>query len=626
MPVLAVLLILLSTPALASLNVGEESFTSMQLANSIQYVEDPRNQFTLQDILTIQPNDWKRNSSKAFSKGYSRSAWWLKVSLSSSSPAPIIRYLEIAYPNLDEVNVHIVEGTQHTAFNLGDSLPFHSRPVQSNNFVVPVRFQPDSEIEIYIRVHTHSSVQVPLTLWDKQNYFSWTRIENLLQGFYFGVMMVMTLYNLFVFFAVKERNFILYVCFASTLPLFIAGLKGFSFEYLWPNHPQFNDHAIVIPLCLALVFGALFTENFLKVKKLGRWAPMIFRVQESVILLLFLFSFVLSYRTIIGILIPAAVLSCFLGLIFGMLMWNRSGLSARYYTVGWAAFLVGGLVLGLNKLGLTPTNALTEHTLQVGSGIEIILLSFALAAGISEDRRIRSEAQSNALQAERETRLAREQALQFQQQAAAELEQKVELRTKELEVINRQLSELSDTDQLTNLKNRRYLDRVLLEELTRCTRYRHDLSIILLDIDHFKQFNDRFGHLVGDECLKAVATVLSQSVGEGVGCVARYGGEEFCILLPESSMEHVSNVAERLRSAVSKMEFRAKKNIVNITISLGVASISSNRQVTPEYLLRQADRALYKAKQTGRNRTVLASNHNTDTAIEAPIKADRRLG
>ena len=626
MPVLAVLLILLSTPALASLNVGGESFTYTQLSSSIRYVEDPRSQFTLQDILTIQPNDWKRNSSQVFSKGYSHSAWWLKVTLSNLSSAPIIRYLEIAYPNLDEVTVHIVEGTQHTAFNLGDHLPFHNRPVQSNNFVVPVPFQPGSEADIYIRVRTHSSVQIPLTLWNKQAYFNWNRIENLVQGFYFGVMMVMTLYNLFVFFAVRERNFILYVCFACTLPLFIAGLKGFSFEYLWPNHPQFNDHAIVIPLCLALVFGALFTENFLKVRKLGRWAPVLFRVQESVILLLFVLSFFLNYRTIISILIPAAVASCCLGLMFGILMWNRSGLSARYYTIGWSAFLIGGLVLGLNKLGLTPSNVLTENTLQVGSGIEVILLSFALAASINEDRRVRSEAQSNALQAERETRLAREQALQFQQQAAAELERKVEQRTAELELLNRQLSDLSDTDQLTRLKNRRYLDRVLLEELTRCQRYHHDLSIILLDIDHFKQFNDRYGHLVGDDCLRAVADVLAQTIREGADCIARYGGEEFCVLLPETSMECASKVAERLRSSVNDLEFRVKENPVKVSISLGVASLCPNQHITPEYLVRRADQSLYKAKQTGRNRTVVAGEDATDTPSATPKQADRRLG
>ncbi|RLU02137.1 MAG: diguanylate cyclase, partial [Ketobacter sp.] len=422
------------------------------------------------------------------------------------------------------------------------------------------------------------------------------------------------------------RNFILYVCFASTLPLFIAGLKGFSFEYIWPNHPQLNDHAIIIPLCLALVFGALFTENFLKVKKLGRWAPVVFRIQENVILLLFLMSFFLSYRFIISILIPAAVASCCLGLMFGILMWNRSGLSARYYTLGWSAFLIGGLIMGLNKLGLTPSNAFTENTLQVGSGIEVILLSFALAASINEDRRVRSAAQSKALEAERETRLAREQALQFQQQAAAELERKVEQRTAELESLNRQLSDLSDTDQLTRLKNRRYLDRVLQEELARCQRYHHDLSIILLDIDHFKQFNDRYGHLVGDECLRAVADVLAQTISEGTDCIARYGGEEFCVLMPETSMEYAEKMAERLRSSVNNMKFSVKNEPANVSISLGVASLCSNRHVTPEHLIKRADQALYKAKQAGRNRTVVAGKDVPDQVSTAPPKSDRRLG
>lgn len=626
MPVLVVVLMLLSSPLLANVDVGEESFSSGSLTNAIRYLEDSHNRFSLQDVLTIQPNDWKRNSDRIFSKGYSSSSWWFKISLTNPSPASFTRFLEIGYPILDHIQVFIVEGGQSTMLRLGDTLPFSQRPILSNNYVIPIQFSSYTSLDVYIRVNTHSALQMPLTLWKKQDYYSWDRIENLVQGFYFGVMAVMTLYNLFVFIAVRERNFLLYVCFACTLPMFIAGLKGFSFAYFWPNHPQFNDYAIIIPLCLALLFGAMFTESFLKIKKLGHWATSIFRVQKSVILVLLLLSFFMSYRIIINILIPAAALSCCLGLMFGIIMWKQSALSARYYTIGWSAFLVGGLILGLTKLGLLPSNGLTENTLQVGSGIEIILLSFALAANINENRQIRSQAQNQTLHAERETRLAREEALQIQKQATEDLENKVQARTVELELLNRQLSELSDTDQLTGLKNRRYLDRILQEEFSRSSRYRHNLSIILLDIDHFKHFNDRYGHLVGDDCLKAVATVLADNIRDGIDCIARYGGEEFCVLLPETDIQCAREAAERLRRSVNTMLFKVRQNAVNVSISLGVAALEENHQSTPEKLIDKADSALYRAKQTGRNRTVIAGDESSEVIQTGQCHSGAKLG
>ena len=624
MPVLAVLLILLSANALAFVNVADQATAAMPLSGSIRYLEDRGKQLSLEDILTIQPNEWKLNTNRVFSKGYSESAWWLAVRLDNQSAAPLTRLLEIGYPLLDHIRIYNVLGTQSTVFDLGDNLPFDARPIKANHFVVPLQIPANTHLDLYIRIRTQSALQVPITLWKKPSFYEWNRVANLAQGFYFGVMIVMALYNLLVFLAVRDRNFMLYVCFAFSLPLFIAGLKGYSFEYFWPNNPELNNHAIVFPLCLALLFGAMFTESFLKVHKLGRWASKLFRSQQICIIALLLLSLFVNYSTIIQILIPVAAISCCLGLVFAILMWNHSGLSGRYYTLGWGAFLSGGLCLGLNKLGIIPTNLLTENTLQVGSGIEVILLSFALATSINEDRAIRSEAQSKALQAERETRHAREQSLLLQKQATEELEQKVQVRTSELEALNQQLSELSDTDQLTRVKNRRYMDRFLLEELSRCSRYQHNLSVILLDIDHFKQFNDRYGHLVGDDCLRAVAEVLKAGARNDVDCLARYGGEEFCILMPEASLECATSAAETLRRAVYEMLFKVRDNVVNVSISLGVATTDGRTGISAEQLLSRADAALYQAKKGGRNRVVAAETGHDSNMSPKSSRADAR--
>lgn len=625
MPLLAALLLLLSIPCLATVTIDSEHAGPINLSSATRYLEDNSNSLNLQDILALPGSQWQVYGDNTFSMGYSTSTWWLTFNLANTSPEEVRHLLEVGYPGLDHLAVHMVWNGKIDVFVMGDALPFDHRPIKSHNFLAPITLPAQGQVSVYIEVRTSSALQVPLILWQPQEYYRQDRTANLLQGFYFGVMIVMTVYNLFVFLAVREKNFILYVCFAFSLPMFIAGIKGFSFEYLWPNHPQWNDLAIIWPLCLAVLFGALFTESFLKIKQLGRWATLLFRIQQGSIVLLLLLSHVVDYQLIISILIPATTVSCTMGLLFGMIMWNRSGLSAKYYTVGWSAFLLGGISLGLNKLGLIPTNLITENTLQIGSSIEVILLSFALAESINEERRLRSDAQDNALQAERETRRAREQALRIQQQTTEELESRVQERTRELETLNRQLAELSDTDQLTGLKNRRYLDRVMHEEITRCSRYQHDLSIILLDVDHFKQFNDTYGHLVGDDCLKAIATSLGENIRDAVDCVARYGGEEFCVMLPETGPQRAMAVAERLRDQISKMPFSVEGELIPVSISLGVSCMVKGEKVTGESLVSQADEALYDAKQAGRNCVIFAERRAPSSSCGSSFEQDQSM-
>lgn len=626
MPLLVALLLLFATNCLATVTIDGEDSGSIDLSNSIRYLEDDDNRLSLGDIASIPSNHWTANDGNTFSQGYSNSTWWLAFDLENTTPNATKQMLQIGYPSLDHMVIHILQdGMRVNTFVLGDTLPFSYRPMKTHHFVVPITIPPESTLSFFVEVQSKSAVQVPLMLWQPDLYYRHDRTTNLLQGFYFGVMIVMTIYNLFVFIAVREKNFLLYVCFAFSLPMFIAGIKGYSFEYLWPNHPQWNEMAIIWPLCLAVFFGALFTESFLKIKQLGQWAVYLFRIQQACILLLLLLSHLLEYQLILSMLIPATTVSCILGLLFGIIMWNRSGLSAKYYTIGWSAFLVGGISLGMNKLGFIPANLITENTLQIGSSIEVILLSFALAESINEERRMRSEAQDNALTAERETRQAKEQALRIQQQTTEELEIRVQERTSELEALNRQLAELSDTDQLTGLKNRRYLDRVMKEEIIRCSRYHRELSVILLDVDHFKQFNDCYGHLIGDKCLKNIASSLNLCIRDSVDCLARYGGEEFCVMMPETSSECAMEAAERLREQINAMSFTVQGEEVPVSISLGVACLLKNERPSIEKLVSRADEALYEAKQAGRNRSVLAALNQQPSTPGSSFVQDQSL-
>ncbi len=172
------------------------------------------------------------------------------------------------------------------------------------------------------------------------------------------------------------------------------------------------------------------------------------------------------------------------------------------------------------------------------------------------------------------------------------------------------LTEIAFVDGLTQIPNRRRYDEFLDTEWRRAIRRETSLSMVLMDIDHFKQFNDTYGHLEGDRCLQDVAAALEKSLMRPADLAARYGGEEFACLLPETDMAGAMHLAEKLRDAVEQLKLPHKSSLTaaHVTISVGVASVIATAERASDDLFKLADKALYSAKETGRNKVVSADD------------------
>jgi diguanylate cyclase (GGDEF)-like protein len=170
------------------------------------------------------------------------------------------------------------------------------------------------------------------------------------------------------------------------------------------------------------------------------------------------------------------------------------------------------------------------------------------------------------------------------------------------------LEQLSHIDALTQIANRRRFDEMLDQEWRRAARDRKPLSLLMIDIDHFKEFNDHYGHGAGDECLRRVAACLSRSVARSGDLVARYGGEEFVALLPDTGGEAARGIAERMRCGVRALEVAHARSTAAavLTISVGCATEDPPGEGAPQRLLEAADKRLYRSKTEGRDRVTLA--------------------
>jgi diguanylate cyclase (GGDEF)-like protein len=196
----------------------------------------------------------------------------------------------------------------------------------------------------------------------------------------------------------------------------------------------------------------------------------------------------------------------------------------------------------------------------------------------------------------------------------------------ELDTLNIKFRDLAIRDGLTGLFNRRYAQERLDEEFDRATRFARELSVLFMDLDHFKFFNDTHGHQAGDEILQILAEIMTQAVRES-DTLARWGGEEFIVIAPETGEEEGCKLAEIIRKAVEEHPFpnAAQQPLGIVSLSIGVAS-RSNGTESPEKLLRFADDAVYWAKDSGRNRTVFCSGPEQMNHVEAPPQGSNRNG
>jgi diguanylate cyclase (GGDEF)-like protein len=343
------------------------------------------------------------------------------------------------------------------------------------------------------------------------------------------------------------------------------------------------------------IFIALFAAAFLNIDRYSHALWLSLRGIAALWGLLLVVSFFLPYQTAIRIAIAFVVFTFPLLWFVGFYAWYRGESQAGIYVLAWAMLLIGLAALSLSKVAILPRTPGIIYAPQVGAALEVIILSLALAYQIRLERSQRYQAQAEALSVQRE--------------ANQLLESRVTERTRALEVANERLHSISVTDGLTGVANRRRFDEVLQTEWRRNARQRSPLSLLILDLDHFKQVNDVRGHLCGDACLVTAAQICKARVAREGDLVARYGGEEFVVLMPHTDEAGALALAENIRRSIEEhpMTCDTGAEPLHLTTSVGVACCVPDLAADPEKLIRRADEALYEAKGGGRNRVMLSS-------------------
>ena len=522
----------------------DAGLSRVALTPNLEVLEDPTGKLDFDAVR--QSTNFKPAPAKGTNFGFSPSAWWVRVTLDNTGAQDRQLLLRQDYPLIDYIDLWAPDrnGAWH-ATHTGDQRVFSTREFAHRDFIFALDLPAASQRTIYLRFASSGPIDISLSLFEQHALLSAISAEQLAYGVYYGGFLVLVLYNFFIFLAVRDRAFFYYLLYAISYGLYFSVFNGLSFEFLWPNHPVWGNQSLLVLLSASLLFSLQFTRKFLGTASYAPKIDLTAVVLQVVAGLALAASFFLPYSALILQLALLTVLVTVLILAMGTLGLIKGYKPARFFMIAWGMLLLAVLVFMLKTFGLLPHNMLTENGFQLGSLLEMVLLSLALAARVDE------------------------------------------------------MQKQSRTDALTKLANRRFFDERVAFEFERAHRNHAPISLLVADIDHFKEFNDRFGHMRGDEVLKTVARQLLEGV-RSRDIVCRYGGEEFALILPGANEAQAMEIADTLRKSIESNGLSDGK----ITISVGVACDPDQRFPDVTELFRAADTALYQAKEQGRNRVV----------------------
>ncbi|WP_430462335.1 7TM diverse intracellular signaling domain-containing protein [Thalassolituus sp. LLYu03] len=369
-----------------------------------QWLEDRTLTLTADDVMAH--DDWTSSDSPSLNFGYSRSAYWLKTRIHAGKLHDWA--LWIRYSLLDYVEFYLCpepfsQADQCQTRLAGDEVPYNlGRDVNHPNLIIRFPMAEGQNYVLLMRVQTKGTHQIPASLVDSKTLQQELDTNSIVRGGYYATMVVMGLYNLFIFFLTRERSYLYYTAVTLTFLMFHMTYEGSAFQFFWPDHPSINHFALPLMFLVNSIFVSLFVPNFLQLKENSHGAYRLFRVFTALSCMLLVMLPLLKYQVILPITNMLSSVMLIAALIIGIRFWLQGQAAARFFTIAWAALIAGLILANARSLGLIPTNNFTLYAYQIGSFMEVILLSMALGERIMRMQKEQLETRKAMLKSQEE--------------------------------------------------------------------------------------------------------------------------------------------------------------------------------------------------------------------------------
>lgn len=384
-----------------SLVVTTDHAEEYLLGPHLEYYEDRSARLTIDDILSgTYDGQFLRSTKDTLDFGFSNSTFWFKSEILDMKQGDHRNewFLELDYPLLDIIELYDMNSDGSYRFTkTGDMMPFRDRKIQNRNFVFKLYTERGKKKTVLIKVRSTSSTKIKCILRTPDGFIRNNQDVFFLYGIFYGVLLIMVFYNLFLFFSIQDKTYLLYVLYVACFILMRSSMDGFATQYLWPGNIWWSNISITFLSAVTTVIGALFIINFLNTKAN---LPLVHKVFLVFLLLCCtdaVLSLIIPYHISIQFVGLLMASGCLLSLFAGYLTFVKGYRPARYFIIAWSFFLVGNVIFSLNRFGLLPSSFVAERGMHLGSLLEVVLLSFALGDRINSIKKEKEEAQQLAI-------------------------------------------------------------------------------------------------------------------------------------------------------------------------------------------------------------------------------------
>ena len=543
------LLLLLVAAQLAPAASRSAPAPDSELALVEQLISEVGGYLSIDDLLVNPAMPGWEAVSDVINRGYDDTAVWYRLGLVNPTDQPLKRYLEIAYPLLDHVELYRVEeGLVTASFLTGDRVAHRQRPLNQRTFVFPLTLNPGRDQSVYLRIQTSGSHQVPMQLWAPEAFQDHDRLDMTSRGMFYGMLLIMAVFNLFLWRTFGERSFLYFAGVQFALLASMSTLHGVTFMYLVPDFPRLHELLILTGVPLSVLFFCLFCREFLDLKQRLPRGELLARMCTWLCAAAALGGLLLSYNVSTRISVNLIAVVCLLILAIGIVRAANGDRQGIYFVTGWFVLLLGvvGHILTLSNV---ISNAfLMSYAMESGAVLASLVFSFALGDRFHRERQGRIEEQQARLEA-----------------------------MQEREQVKRRLLDQARRHPLTGLPNRTALDQHLNRLLSEPGQRNERLGLVLFKVLGFDDINKTLGHDNAGGLLALLARRLDQHVmamdnhfpvednGEHCHGVAHVEGYVFAFLLRlmpgEDPRSQMNDLAECVRRPFEYM---------GLSLSLGV--------------------------------------------------------
>lgn len=414
-----------------------QSLKNESLGSYLEILEDKTGVITIEAILSGDlESRFLPSKTEEPSFGFTYSVYWVRFSVKNETNDAVDWFLEIGYPLLDFIELYIPD-TAGTLImkKAGDQLAFYSREIKNRNFVFNLSEMPVSERTYYLRVKTSSSMNFPLKFLSQDTFIENNSRENILLGIFYGAVIIMIIYNIFLYIGFLDKSYINYVLFISSWGLTQAALNGLAFQYLWYDWIWWANTNIPVLIFLSVFTSNLLTRSLLNTKLFIPQWDNVLKVENILFVIGILFSLLAPYSLSIRIAAASGIIVVITSLVAAILCLTKKVRSAYFFIIAMGLYFIGVVLFSLKSFGVLPSNFITTWSIQIGGFSILILFSIAVQDRINKERKEKFLAQKAAL-------INEQKLVKTLTETERILEEKINERTQDLQESARELDSL----------------------------------------------------------------------------------------------------------------------------------------------------------------------------------------